>query len=158
MATLDHFLHHITAPLLHSLLSVPFGCPLQFLFFFFLLLLLFVSRKCLWLWGATHSLLFRATVYCGCPVGTHWCDIVSRLTRYQSASPCWCAWCLVWLWGVVEWSSWVDKCCFLNTPFDRLPEAGDRPRNVCPLVVSSFTWSGLVARALLQVSFLSSTG
>ena len=62
---------------------------------------MFVSRKCLCvLFWTTHSLLLQAPVYCGCPVGTHQCVIVSRVTRYQSASPCWCAWCLVRLWSV----------------------------------------------------------
>ena len=27
--------------------------------------------------------------------GTHGCDIVSVVTRHQSASPCWCAWCFI---------------------------------------------------------------
>ena len=37
-----------------------------------------------------HSLLFRAPEYCGCPAGTHHCDIMSRVPRYQSASSSWC--------------------------------------------------------------------
>ena len=65
-------------------------------------------------------------MYCGCAAGAHWCDILTRVPRYQSASPCWCAWCFIGLLGAVVWSSWVDKCCFLNTSLGRLPEAGGR--------------------------------
>ena len=49
-----------------------------------------------------------------CPAGTHQCDFVSRVTRYQSASPCCRAGCLVRLSGAVEWPSWVVKCCVLS--------------------------------------------
>ena len=31
-----------------------------------------------------------------------WCDIVSSVTRYQTASPCWCGWYFIWFVLVLE--------------------------------------------------------
>ena len=45
---------------------------------------------------STASLANQAPVYCGCPAGTHGCDLVSRLRLDQSANPA-----VVWL-GLVS--------------------------------------------------------
>ena len=51
-------------------------------------------------WGgigpSTASLANQAPVYCGCPAGTNWCDLVSRVRLDQSANPV-----VVWL-GLVS--------------------------------------------------------
>ena len=36
---------------------------------------------------STASLANQAPVYCGCPAGTHGCDLVSRVSLDQSANP-----------------------------------------------------------------------
>ena len=41
---------------------------------------------------STASLANQAPVYCGCPSGTHGCDLVSRVRLDQSANPV-----VVWL-------------------------------------------------------------
>ena len=41
---------------------------------------------------STASLANQASVYCGCPAGTHGCDLVSRVRQDQSANPV-----VVWL-------------------------------------------------------------
>ena len=38
---------------------------------------------------STASLANQAPVYCGCPAGTHGCDLVSRVTRSE-CQPCCC--------------------------------------------------------------------
>ena len=45
---------------------------------------------------STTSLANQAPVYCGCPAGTHGCDLVSRVRLDQSANPV-----VVWL-GLVS--------------------------------------------------------
>ena len=45
---------------------------------------------------STASLANQAPVYCGCPAGTHGCDLVSRVRLDQSANPV-----VVWL-GLVS--------------------------------------------------------
>ena len=45
---------------------------------------------------STASLANQAPVYCGCPAGTHGCDLVSRMRLDQSANPV-----VVWL-GLVS--------------------------------------------------------
>ena len=75
-------------------------------------------RKCLCVQlGATQSLLFRAPVYCGCPAGTLQCDIVSKVTRYQSASPCWCNWSFSFGW--VLWSGQVESSNVVSSAISR---------------------------------------
>ena len=77
-----------------------------------------VGRPHCWLSEGHPRPPLSASVYCRCPDGKHRSDIVASVTRYQSARPCLCAGVLwVCLSGAVEWSSWVDKHCFLDTCF-----------------------------------------
>ena len=41
---------------------------------------------------STALLANQAPVYCGCPAGTHGCDLVSRVRLDQSANPVVCGW------------------------------------------------------------------
>ena len=77
-----------------------------------------VGRPHCWLSEGHPRPSLSAPVYCNCPDGKHRSDIVASCHTISERTPvlvCWCAW--VWLSGAVEWSSWVDKHCFLDTCF-----------------------------------------